>query len=578
MPLALSPSLFRATTSSSFLSKSLFLFSPHYNSYYVRRRFSTNPLLSLRRFAKRPSSKPFRRTMPSSPSSRSTQTLTLENPSTPPPTARARRKAWRESPEGLLRHELNMCSKRGDLPEALRLYDTAVATSVNLSLHHYNALLYLCSSSEDGSGVDRGFEIFRKMTLDAVEPNEATFTSAARLAALKRDPALAFDLIKRMSASGIPPKLRSYGPALFGFYDAGDFDNAHEVESHMATTGVVPREPELAALLRVDAGKGRGDDVYRVLHRTRGIVRQVSDSTAEVMSGPFGSEAAAEVGRVKEGVVKGGGDWLGQGRLGKGQCCVGRSEMDEDGTCRRCGEKLVCIDIDPLETEDFAKSLSALACQREVKADFLALQAARLLGPPTTFEASKLKVEFMGEEINKQPLCTIPRAYTLTHCDLTANLTLVVSNSISSEQLRSWQTTLQRDDVVAEWKKVKEEMSLHVHCYVSGANLFQEIAAGFRYHIFCKELPLVLKAVIYGDAALFSQHPELMEAKVWVYFHSKSKKYNRLECWGPLKIAIQRTLDDLSDGFQSSIAEIARMLVSPITICNKFSICNKFDP
>lgn len=44
---------------------------------------------------------------------------------------------------------------------------------------------------------------------------------------------------------------------------------------------------------------------------------------------------------------------------------------------------------------------------------------------------------------------------------------------------------------MAEWKKVKDEMSLHVHCYVSGANLLQDLAAGFRYHIFSKELPLV---------------------------------------------------------------------------------------
>lgn len=47
----------------------------------------------------------------------------------------------------------------------------------------------------------------------------------------------------------------------------------------------------------------------------------------------------------------------------------------------------------------------------------------------------------------------------------------------------------------------------------------------------------VLKAVVYGDAALFAEQPELMEAKVWVHFYSSSKKYNRIECWGPLKEA-----------------------------------------
>ncbi|URE30263.1 hypothetical protein MUK42_17463 [Musa troglodytarum] len=177
-----------------------------------------------------------------------------------------------------------------------------------------------------------------------------------------------------------------------------------------------------------------------------------------------------------------------------------------------------------------------LSCARR---DFYGPLAARLLGPPTRFEASKLKVVFMGEELEKQSLSTIPRAYTLTHCDFTANLTLAVSSNTHNNKLMGWQTTLHRDDVVAEWKKIKEEMSLHVHCYVSGPNILQDLAAGFRYHIFSKELPLVLKAVVHGDSVLFGKHPELMEAKVWVYFHSKSKKYNRVECWGPLKDASQ---------------------------------------
>lgn len=65
-------------------------------------------------------------------------------------------------------------------------------------------------------------------------------------------------------------------------------------------------------------------------------------------------------------------------------------------------------------------------------------QAVSLLGPPTRFEASKLKVVFMGEEIEKQPLCTIPRAYTLTHCDFTANLTLAVSNTIANDMVSQY--------------------------------------------------------------------------------------------------------------------------------------------
>ncbi|OVA02166.1 Staygreen protein [Macleaya cordata] len=166
----------------------------------------------------------------------------------------------------------------------------------------------------------------------------------------------------------------------------------------------------------------------------------------------------------------------------------------------------------------------------------LVFQAARLLGPPARFEASKLKVVFVGEDHQE---INYPRTYTLSHCDLTANLTLTISNAITLDQLKGWYN---RDDVVAEWKKVNQEMCLHVHCHVSGPNVLLDVAAEFRYHIFTKELPLVLQAVLHGDSMFFKEHPELMDALVWVYFHSSSKKYNRVECWGALKGAAQRDL------------------------------------
>ncbi|KAK3143258.1 hypothetical protein QOZ80_4AG0298180 [Eleusine coracana subsp. coracana] len=203
-------------------------------------------------------------------------------------------------------------------------------------------------------------------------------------------------------------------------------------------------------------------------------------------------------------------------------------------------------------------------------ADLYSSLAAKILGPPTTFNAAKLKVEFTGEEMTKRGKGKpFPRAYTLTHCDFTANLTLAVTGSITSEQLRSWQSTLQRDDVVAEWKEMAAgEMSLHVHCYVSGANLLQELAAGFRYYVFSKELPLVLKAVVYGDAALFAERPDLMEAKVWVHFHSSTRKYNRIECWGPLKEATKRNLlDGRLNELQNAITKRRRKW-GPETIFN----------
>ncbi|WMV26532.1 hypothetical protein MTR67_019917 [Solanum verrucosum] len=48
---------------------------------------------------------------------------------------------------------------------------------------------------------------------------------------------------------------------------------------------------------------------------------------------------------------------------------------------------------------------------------------------------------------------------------------------------------------------------------LEGKNPLQELAAEFSYHIFSKELPLVLEAVFYGDSDFFKEHEELMNAE-----------------------------------------------------------------
>ncbi|XP_068654510.1 proteinaceous RNase P 1, chloroplastic/mitochondrial-like isoform X2 [Aristolochia californica] len=333
--------------------------------------------------------------------SASMRTWEIAQESVSSPSKRLTKKIRREAPENVLRHKLDMCSKNGQLHEALCLYDEARENQIPLSQHHYNVLLYLCSSfpsntndNEDDQislGIERGFEIFHQMDIDQVPPNEATFTSLARLAAAKEDPDLAFNLIKRMENYKISPRLRSYGPALFGFCMKGDPDGAYAVETHMSAFGVSPEEPELAALLQVSADSGKGERVYQFIHQLRSTVRQVSESTAKILEMWFLSHAAAMVGdkkwdqaKVKEGVVKCGGGAHGIGWLGRGEWKVVRSVMDDDGVCGACGERLVCIDIDPVETENFGNSLSRLACEKEVKANFTRFQWLARSGP---FEA-----------------------------------------------------------------------------------------------------------------------------------------------------------------------------------------------
>ncbi|KAI8546412.1 hypothetical protein RHMOL_Rhmol07G0115200 [Rhododendron molle] len=123
---------------------------------------------------------------------------------------------------------------------------------------------------------------------------------------------------------------------------------------------------------------------------------------------------------------------------------------------------------------------------------------ARLFGP-SIFEASKLKVLFLGVDEKKHP-GNLPRTYTLTHSDITSKLTLAISQTINNSQLQGWYNRLYRDEVVAEWKKV-------------------------------------LKAFVHGDGNLFNSYPELEESQVWVYFHSNIPEFNKVECWGPLRKA-----------------------------------------
>ncbi|XP_047340789.1 magnesium dechelatase SGRL, chloroplastic [Impatiens glandulifera] len=177
--------------------------------------------------------------------------------------------------------------------------------------------------------------------------------------------------------------------------------------------------------------------------------------------------------------------------------------------------------------------LSPSTVTRGISYNPLIFEAVRLLGPPARFEPSKLKVILKGDQPDKCQR-VVPRTYTLSHCDFTADLTLTVSSIIELDQLKGWYS---KDDVVAEWKEVNGDLYLDVHCYVSGPNILKEFTAEFRYHIFSKEMPLVLKAVLFGDSELFEEHQELMDALVRVYFHSSSAKYNRVENWGPLRDA-----------------------------------------
>ncbi|XP_061343860.1 proteinaceous RNase P 1, chloroplastic/mitochondrial-like [Gastrolobium bilobum] len=227
----------------------------------------------------------------------------------------------------------------------------------------------------------RGFEVYENMCQDKVQMNEAALTSVARMAMSMGDGDMAFEMVKQMKFLGINPRLRSYGPALSTYCNDGEIDKAFAVEKHMLEHGVYPEEPELEALLRVSIRAGKGDKVYYVLHKLRSNVRKVSPSTAYLIIDWFNSKHASRVGKRKwdkrlimEAIENNGGGWHGQGWLGKGKWEVLHTTIGNDGMCKCCGVHLDTIDIDPIETENFAKSVASIAIMREKNSNFQKFQ------------------------------------------------------------------------------------------------------------------------------------------------------------------------------------------------------------
>jgi hypothetical protein len=140
----------------------------------------------------------------------------------------------------------------------------------------------------------------------------------------------------------------------------------------------------------------------------------------------------------------------------------------------------------------------------------------------------KLHLRFLPGADERGPVA--PRRYTLTHSDATGDLYLTIGPDYDRDAISGWYTLLMRDEVLAEWGRSEQGPSLHLYCHVSGGLAFGP--AGWRYRIFQHELPLVLEAFRFGDAALYHAHPALDHAPIWVHFRARQRRYQRTERWG----------------------------------------------
>ena len=148
-----------------------------------------------------------------------------------------------------------------------------------------------------------------------------------------------------------------------------------------------------------------------------------------------------------------------------------------------------------------------------------------------SFNPNKLKVLY-GEscELKRD---FIPRKYTLTHSDSTGDLFLKIDCQYDKKQISSPYTRFMRDEVLGQWIDNRTNKELHIYLHVSGGFIFGW--AGMREKIFQYHLPMVLKAVIFGDSELFVQYPYLMNSPIIVHFQSNRSKYNKIKQYGTIK-------------------------------------------
>jgi hypothetical protein len=143
----------------------------------------------------------------------------------------------------------------------------------------------------------------------------------------------------------------------------------------------------------------------------------------------------------------------------------------------------------------------------------------------------KLQVKFLPGVDSTGPIDN--RRYTLTHSDFSGDLFLSIGLEFDKQAISGLYTRLMRDEILAEWQKQEESFSLHVYCHVSGGIILG--TAGWRYSIFKRELPLVLKCICNGDKDLYNENPSLKNRNILIHFKTKNKKYNKLERWGTPK-------------------------------------------
>lgn len=113
------------------------------------------------------------------------------------------------------------------------------------------------------------------------------------------------------------------------------------------------------------------------------------------------------------------------------------------------------------------------------------------------------------------------RKYTMTHSDQTGDLFVTIGLEYAEDKVLPI-----RDEVRLEWSQLGNKPVLYGEVMIDGEGI--PGSPHNRNAIFQKEMPTALKAIRYGDHALFEKYPELDKTPVFIQFISHNTMFNKL--------------------------------------------------
>jgi hypothetical protein len=154
----------------------------------------------------------------------------------------------------------------------------------------------------------------------------------------------------------------------------------------------------------------------------------------------------------------------------------------------------------------------------------------------STFHPQKLSVNLIFPVNFTNPV--IGRKYTLTHSDQTGELYLDIGYVFNLEAI----DTTMRDEVLAEWRTDCFSRDYLLGAVYVDAGEFSIDVSQRRFNIFKKELPLALTALVYGDRQFIANYPWLLDAPIYIEFHSSFPQFNQKLSFGTSRLYLEQLL------------------------------------